>query len=68
MSEHIGNMVTHGNGLQVNTFSGPKGVLGVNICPMGGPVDYFELRGEEQVRNLIKLLEAALKREYVGTL
>lgn len=68
MSDHIGTMVIHKNGLQVNTYSGPGGALGVAITPSGGPVDQLELRGEEQVENLIKLLQAALKREYVGPL
>jgi hypothetical protein len=68
MSQHIGTMITKGNGLQVNTFSGPGGALGVALTPSGGPVDQIELRGEEQVKNLIRLLEAALQREYVGPL
>lgn len=69
MSKHIGTTVTgfDGQGVQVNTFSGPKGVLAVSITPMSGPVDYLQFR-EAEARKLIQLLEAALRGEYVGTL
>jgi len=55
-----------GQGIQVNTFAGPKG-LAISITPMMGPVEYLQIR-EEKVRDLIKLLEAALRGEHVGTL
>lgn len=69
VSKHIGNTITgfDGQGVQVNTFTGPNGVLGVSITPMSGPVDYLWLR-EAETRKLIQLLEAALRGKHVGTL
>lgn len=68
MSQHIGSTITgFGGGVQVNTFTGPKGALGVAITPMAGPVDQLTFR-EDEARNLIRLLEAALRGEHVGSL
>lgn len=69
MSTHIGSTICgfDGQGVQVNTFTGPKGALAVSLTPMMGPVDYLQFR-EAEVRKLIQLLEAALRGEYVGTL
>ncbi len=68
MSQHIGATITgRGGAVQVNTFTGPRGMLGVSITPMAGPVEYLEFR-EEEARKLIRLLEAALRGEYMGEL